>query len=33
MNDGLRLKDACAEVAALTGQSKKALYDAVLASR
>ena len=33
MNDGLRLKDACAEVAALTGQSKKALYDAVLATR
>jgi len=33
MNDGLRLKDACAEVAALTGRSKKALYDAVLATR
>ncbi len=31
--DGVRLKDACAEVAAETGLSKKALYDAVLAAR
>ncbi|MFI6868345.1 16S rRNA (cytidine(1402)-2'-O)-methyltransferase [Nocardia sp. NPDC050406] len=30
---GLRLKDACAEVAASTGASRKELYDAVLASR
>lgn len=30
---GTRLKDACAEVAALTGLSKKALYDAALAAR
>lgn len=31
--EGVRLKDACAEVAELTGQSKKALYDAVIATR
>jgi 16S rRNA (cytidine1402-2'-O)-methyltransferase len=30
---GERLKDVCAEVAAATGLSKKALYDAALASR
>lgn len=30
---GERLKDACADVAAATGQSKKTLYDAVLARR
>ncbi|MBF6178411.1 16S rRNA (cytidine(1402)-2'-O)-methyltransferase [Nocardia otitidiscaviarum] len=30
---GLRLKDACAEVAATTGASRKELYDAVLAAR
>jgi 16S rRNA (cytidine1402-2'-O)-methyltransferase len=30
---GERLKDACADVAAGTGLSKKALYDAVLAAR
>jgi 16S rRNA (cytidine1402-2'-O)-methyltransferase len=31
--DGVRLKDAVAEVAGLTGVSKKALYDAVLSAR
>ncbi|WP_245717544.1 16S rRNA (cytidine(1402)-2'-O)-methyltransferase [Nocardia jejuensis] len=30
---GLRLKDACAEVSAATGASRRELYDAVLASR
>ena len=30
---GERLKDVCAEVAAQTGLSKKALYDAALAAR
>ncbi|MBL1079514.1 16S rRNA (cytidine(1402)-2'-O)-methyltransferase [Nocardia sp. 2] len=30
---GLRLKDACGEVAAATGVSRKELYDAVLAAR
>lgn len=30
---GERLKDACADVAAATGQSKKTLYDAVVAQR
>ncbi|MFC9996038.1 16S rRNA (cytidine(1402)-2'-O)-methyltransferase [Nocardia sp. NPDC127526] len=30
---GLRLKDACAEVATSTGASRKELYDAVLAAR
>ncbi|WP_153410757.1 16S rRNA (cytidine(1402)-2'-O)-methyltransferase [Nocardia macrotermitis] len=30
---GLRLKDACAEVAAANGASRKELYDAVLAAR
>jgi len=30
---GLRLKDACAEVAASTGASRRELYDAVLAAR
>ncbi len=31
--DGARLKDACAEVAAATGASRRELYDAVLAAR
>lgn len=31
--DGVRLKDACAEVAAATGVSKKELYDSVLKAR
>ena len=31
--DGIRLKDAAGEIAALTGHSKKALYDAALAAR
>jgi 16S rRNA (cytidine1402-2'-O)-methyltransferase len=31
--DGVRLKDAVAEVAGITGVSRKALYDAVLAAR
>ncbi|BEK99016.1 16S rRNA (cytidine(1402)-2'-O)-methyltransferase [Nocardia seriolae] len=30
---GLRLKDACAEVSAATGASRRELYDAVLAAR
>ncbi|MBF6171270.1 16S rRNA (cytidine(1402)-2'-O)-methyltransferase [Nocardia blacklockiae] len=31
--DGLRLKDACAQVASATGASRRELYDAVLAAR
>ncbi|MGN2635921.1 16S rRNA (cytidine(1402)-2'-O)-methyltransferase [Nocardia takedensis] len=31
--DGLRLKDACGEVAAVAGVSRRELYDAVLAAR
>ncbi|WP_275426231.1 16S rRNA (cytidine(1402)-2'-O)-methyltransferase [Nocardia arizonensis] len=31
--EGMRLKDACAEVAARTGVSRRELYDAVLAAR
>lgn len=31
--DGERLKDVCAEIASATGLSKKALYDAAVASR
>ena len=30
---GVRLKDACAQVAEATGLSKKALYDASIAAR
>jgi 16S rRNA (cytidine1402-2'-O)-methyltransferase len=30
---GERLKDVCADVAAATGLSKKALYDAALSAR
>ncbi|WP_227996838.1 16S rRNA (cytidine(1402)-2'-O)-methyltransferase [Nocardia australiensis] len=33
MADGLRLKDACTQVAAATGASRRELYDAVLAAR
>lgn len=32
-NDGVRLKEACASVAAETGLSKKALYDAAIAAK
>ena len=31
--DGIRLKDACAQVASATGQPKKSLYDAAIAAR
>ncbi|WP_280270178.1 16S rRNA (cytidine(1402)-2'-O)-methyltransferase [Nocardia wallacei] len=31
--DGMRLKDACAQVASATGASRRELYDAVLAAR
>ncbi|MBF6330659.1 16S rRNA (cytidine(1402)-2'-O)-methyltransferase [Nocardia transvalensis] len=31
--EGIRLKDACAQVAATTGASRRELYDAVLAAR
>ncbi|MGW4241548.1 16S rRNA (cytidine(1402)-2'-O)-methyltransferase [Nocardia sp. NPDC004722] len=33
IGSGLRLKDACAEVSAATGASRRELYDAVLAAR
>ncbi|GAB3588446.1 16S rRNA (cytidine(1402)-2'-O)-methyltransferase [Calidifontibacter terrae] len=33
VTDGVRLKDACAQVAEATGLSKKALYDAAVAAR
>ncbi|WP_281032406.1 16S rRNA (cytidine(1402)-2'-O)-methyltransferase [Nocardia higoensis] len=33
VDDGLRLKDACAQVAGATGASRRELYDAVLAAR
>ncbi|MFE3191818.1 16S rRNA (cytidine(1402)-2'-O)-methyltransferase [Nocardia sp. NPDC059240] len=33
IESGLRLKDACAEVSAATGASRRELYDAVLAAR
>ncbi|QLY32543.1 16S rRNA (cytidine(1402)-2'-O)-methyltransferase [Nocardia huaxiensis] len=33
VDKGMRLKDACAEVAAATGASRKELYDAVLSAR
>ncbi|WP_324188212.1 16S rRNA (cytidine(1402)-2'-O)-methyltransferase [Nocardia higoensis] len=33
VDDGMRLKDACAQVAEATGASRRELYDAVLAAR
>ncbi|MFE3444353.1 16S rRNA (cytidine(1402)-2'-O)-methyltransferase [Nocardia sp. NPDC059180] len=33
VGEGVRLKDACAEIASTTGVSRKELYDAVLAAR
>jgi 16S rRNA (cytidine1402-2'-O)-methyltransferase len=33
VSEGERLKDVCADVAAATGLSKKALYDAAIAHR